>query len=198
LRAAVIAARKENMPKDNIERAIKKSQGADAESYDEVRYEGRGPGAVAIIVEGLTDNRNRTASDVRSLFSKYGGTLGETVAYMFDRLGQIQYPADKASAEQMLEAAIEAGADDVQSSDQGHDIFCSLDDLITVREALEKRLGPPSSARFIWRPQTSVNVDGETADALIKLIEALDDHDDVQQVYANFEMSDAALAKLTA
>ena len=198
LRAAIIAARKENMPKDNIERAIKKSQGADAENYEEVRYEGRGPGAVAIIVEGLTDNRNRTASDVRSLFSKYGGSLGENVSYMFDRFGQIQYPADKASADEIMEAAIEAGADDVQSSDAGHDIFCKIDDLIDVRDALEKKLGPPMSARFIWRPQTSVNVEGETAAALIKLIEALDDHDDVQQVYSNFEMSDAALAKLIA
>jgi YebC/PmpR family DNA-binding regulatory protein len=198
LRAAIIAARKENMPKDNIERAIKKSQGADAESYEEVRYEGRGPGAVAIIVEALTDNRNRTASDVRSLFSKFNGTLGETVSYMFDRLGQIQYPPEKASADEMMEAAIEAGADDVQSSDAGHDIFCKTDDLNEVREALEKRLGPPSSARFIWRPQTSVMVEGDTAATLIKLIEALDDNDDVQQVYSNFEMSEAALAKLTA
>ncbi len=198
LRAAIIAARKENMPKDNIERAIKKSQGADAENYEEVRYEGRGPGAVAIIVEGLTDNRNRTASDVRSLFTKYGGSLGETVSYMFDRLGQVQYPADKATADEMLEAAIDAGADDVQSSEQGHDILCKTEDLNDVREALEKRFGPPSSARFIWRPQTSVNVEGDTASSLIKLIEALDDNDDVQQVYANFEMSEAALAKLTA
>jgi YebC/PmpR family DNA-binding regulatory protein len=198
LRAAIIAARKENMPKDNIERAIKKSQGADAESYEEVRYEGRGPGAVAIIVEALTDNRNRTASDVRSLFSKFGGTLGETVSYMFDRLGQIQYPPEKASADEMMEAAIEAGADDVQSSDAGHEIYCKTDDLNDVREALEKRLGPPLSARFIWRPQTSVMVEGDTAATLLKLIEALDDNDDVQQVYSNFEMSEAALAKLTA
>ena len=134
----------------------------------------------------------------RRLFSKYDGSLGETVAYMFDRLGQIQYPADKASADEIMEAAIEAGADDVQSSEAGHDIFCKTDDLIEVRDALEKKLGPPLSARFVWRPQTSVNVEGETAATLIKLIEALDDHDDVQQVYSNFEMSEAALAKLIA
>src|SRR5262249_1886139 len=139
-----------------------------------------------------------TASEVRSLFSKFGGSLGETVAYMFDRIGQIQYPAEKATADQMMEAAIDAGADDVQSSDRGHDIFCKTEDLNDVREALEKRLGPPLSVRFVWRPQTSVTVDGETADSLIKLIDALDDLDDVQQVYANFEMSEAALAKLTA
>lgn len=198
LRAAIIAARKENMPKENIERAIKKSQGADAENYDEVRYEGRGPGGVALIVEGLTDNRNRTASDVRSLFSKHGGALGETVAYMFDRLGQIQYPASAANAEAMLEAAIEAGADDVQSTDQTHDLFCPTDNLHEVSRELEKRFGPPSFAKFIWRPQSTVPIEGEAAETLVELIEALDDHDDVQTVTANFEMSDATLAKLTA
>jgi len=198
LRAAIIAARKESMPKDNIERAIKKASGPDTENYEEVRYEGRGPGGVAMIVEALTDNRNRTASDVRSLFSKFNGQMGETVAYMFDRLGQIQYPASAGSAEQMLDAAIEAGADDCQSNDQTHDLFCAPDDLNEVARALEKKFGPPASAKFIWRPQTSVTVEGETAETLIKLLDALDDHDDVQTVTANFEMSDATMAKLTA
>ena len=143
------------MPRDSIERAIKKSQGADAANYEEVRYEGRGPGGVALIVEALTDNRNRTASDVRSLFSKHGGQMGETVAYMFDRLGQIQYPAAAADADAMLDAAIEAGADDCQSTDQTHDLTCAPDDLNEVSRALEKRFGPPASAKFVWRPQTA-------------------------------------------
>jgi len=198
LRAAIIAARKENMPKDNIERAIKKALGGDAENYEEVRYEGRGPGGVALIVEALTDNRNRTASDVRSLFSKYGGQSGETVSYMFDRLGQIQYPAAAGSAEAMLDAAIEAGADDCQSTDQTHDLFCAPDALNEVREALEKKFGPAQSAKLVWRPQTSVPVEGEAAETLIKLLDALDDHDDVQTVTANFEMSEDTMAKLTA
>jgi YebC/PmpR family DNA-binding regulatory protein len=198
LRAAILAARKENMPKDNIERAIKKALGGDAENYEEVRYEGRGPGGVAVIVEALTDNRNRTSGDVRSLFSKHGGQAGETVAYMFDRLGQIQYPASIGSAEQMLDAAIEAGADDCQSTDQAHDFFCAPDDLTDVARALERRFGPPQSAKLVWRPQTTVPVEGEAADSLIKLLDALDDHDDVQTVFANFEMSDATMAKLTA
>jgi YebC/PmpR family DNA-binding regulatory protein len=186
------------MPKDNIERAIKKALGGDAENYEEVRYEGRGPGGVAVIVEALTDNRNRTSGDVRSLFSKHGGQAGETVAYMFDRLGQIQYPASIGSAEQMLDAAIEAGADDCQSTDQAHDFFCAPDDLTDVARALERRFGPPQSAKLVWRPQTTVPVEGDAADSLIKLLDALDDHDDVQTVFANFEMSDATMAKLTA
>ncbi len=198
LRAAIAAARKESMPRDSIERAIKKSQGADATNYEEVRYEGRGPGGVALIVEALTDNRNRTASDVRSLFAKHGGQMGETVAYMFDRLGQVQYPAATASADAMLDAAIEAGADDCQSTDQTHDLFCAPDSLAEVARALEKKFGPPSSAKFVWRPQTSVPVEGDAAETLVDLIEALDDHDDVQTVFANFEMSDATMAKLTA
>jgi YebC/PmpR family DNA-binding regulatory protein len=198
LRAVLIAARKVSMPRDSIERAIKKSQGADAANYEEVRYEGRGPGGVALIVEALTDNRNRTASDVRSLFAKNGGQMGETVAYMFDRLGQIQYPAATATADAMLDAAIEAGADDCQSTDQTHDLTCAPDDLNEVSRALEKRFGPPSSAKFVWRPKTAVPVEGDAAQTLIDLIDALDDHDDVQTVFANFEMSDATMAKLTA
>lgn len=196
LRAAIIAARKENMPKDNIERAIKKAMGGDADNYEEARYEGRGPGGISMIVEALTDNRNRTSGDVRSLFSKYGGQMGETVAYQFDRLGQIQYPADKATADQMLEAAIEAGADDCQSNDQAHDVYCASDSLNEVREALEKRFGSASLAKLVWRPQNTVPVEGDAAQSLVKLLEALDDHDDVQNVYANFEMSDETLAKV--
>jgi YebC/PmpR family DNA-binding regulatory protein len=196
LRAAIIAARKENMPKDNIERAIKKAMGGDADNYEEARYEGRGPGGISMIVEALTDNRNRTSGDVRSLFSKHGGQMGETVAYQFDRLGQIQYPADKATADEMLEAAIDAGADDCQSNDQAHDIYCASDSLNEVREALEKRFGAASMAKLVWRPQTTVPVEGDAAQSLVKLLDALDDHDDVQNVYANFEMSDETLAKV--
>lgn len=196
LRAAIIAARKENMPKDNIERAIKKALGGDADNYEEARYEGRGPGGISMIVEALTDNRNRTSGDVRALFSKYGGQMGETVAYQFDRLGQIQYPVDKATADQMLEAAIEAGADDCQSNEQTHDVFCAPDSLNEVREALEKRFGPASLAKLVWRPQSTVTVDGDAAESLVKLLDALDDHDDVQNVYANFEMSEETMARL--
>lgn len=196
LRAAIIAARKENMPKDNIERAIKKALGGDADNYEEARYEGRGPGGISMIVEALTDNRNRTSGDVRALFSKYGGQMGETVAYQFDRLGQIQYPVDKATADQMLEAAIEAGADDCQSNEQTHDVFCTPDSLNEVREALEKRFGPASLAKLVWRPQSTVTVDGDAAESLVKLLDALDDHDDVQNVYANFEMSEETMARL--
>ncbi|MBU6156271.1 MAG: YebC/PmpR family DNA-binding transcriptional regulator [Alphaproteobacteria bacterium] len=196
LRAAIIAARKENMPKDNIERAIKKALGGDAENYEEARYEGRGPGGISMIVEALTDNRNRTSGDVRSLFSKHGGQMGETVTYQFDRLGQIQYPADKATPDEMLEAAIEAGADDCQSGDQAHDVYCASDSLNEVREGLEKRFGPASLAKLVWRPQSTVSVEGDAAQSLVKLLEALDDHDDVQNVYANFEMSDETLAKV--
>jgi YebC/PmpR family DNA-binding regulatory protein len=196
LRAAIIAARKENMPKDNIERAIKKALGGDVENYEEARYEGRGPGGISMIVEALTDNRNRTSGDVRALFSKYGGQMGETVAYQFDRLGQIQYPLDKASADGMLEAAIEAGADDCQTNEQGHDVFCAPDSLNEVREALEKRFGPASMAKLVWRPQSTVPIEGDAAESLVKLLDALDDHDDVQNVWANFEMSDATMAKL--
>jgi YebC/PmpR family DNA-binding regulatory protein len=196
LRAAIIAARKENMPKDNIERAIKKAMGGDADNYEEARYEGRGPGGISMIVEALTDNRNRTSGDVRSLFSKHGGQMGETVAYQFDRLGQIQYPADKATADEMLEAAIDAGVEDCQSSDQSHDIYCASDSLNEVREALERRFGAASMAKLVWRPQTTIPVEGDAAQSLVKLLEALDDHDDVQNVYANFEMSDETLAKV--
>ena len=198
LRAAIQAAKAANMPKDNIDRAIKRGQGGDGESYDEVRYEGYGPGGVAVIVEALTDNRNRTASSVRSSFGKHGGALGETnsVSFQFNRVGQINYPAMAASADDMLEAAIEAGASDCESSDDGHEIICAADELSLVQEKLEARFGPPEQAILTWKPQTLVPVDDEKAETLFKLLEALDDNDDVQRVIANFEVSEAALARL--
>ena len=199
LRTAIIAAKAQSMPKDNIERAVKKGQGGDAENYDEVRYEGRGPGGVALIVEALTDNRNRTSADVRSTFAKYSGEMGaaNSVVFLFDRVGQIIYPKDKRSDDAMLEIAIEAGADECVSTDEGHEFLTSLDSFIAVRDALEAKLGAPASAGFTWRPQTMVAVKDDAAESLIKLIETLDDHDDVQNVYGNYELSEAALAKLT-
>ena len=200
LRAAVLAARAENMPKDNIERAIKKAQGGDAENYDEIRYEGYGPGGVAVIVEALTDNRNRTASEVRSYFSKNGGSLAETgaVAFQFNRVGVVQYGADKATADAMLEAAIEAGAEDVSSSASGHEVICAPENLNEVARTLEAKFGEPRKSGLVWRPQNTVAVDDEAGEKLLKLIEMLEDNDDVQNVYANFEISDALLAKLSA
>ncbi|HET9903948.1 MAG TPA: YebC/PmpR family DNA-binding transcriptional regulator [Xanthobacteraceae bacterium] len=200
LRAAVLAARAENMPKDNIERAIKKAQGGEGESYEEIRYEGYGPGGVAIIVEVLTDNRNRTASDVRSTFAKHGGNLAETgaVSFMFDRVGLVEYDAKVASADAMLDAAIEAGADDVVSSENGHEIYTSPERFSEVAKALEARSGEPRKAGLTWRPQNTVAVDDEQGEKLLKLIEALNDHDDVQNVYANFEISEALMARMTA
>jgi YebC/PmpR family DNA-binding regulatory protein len=198
LRAAIQAAKAANMPKDNIDRAIKRGQGGDAESYDEVRYEGYGPGGVAVIVEALTDNRNRTASAVRSTFGKHGGSLGETnsVSFQFNRVGSIRYPAAVASADDMLEAAIEAGADDVDSSEEGHEILCVADELAAVQEALEARFGAPEQASLTWKPQATVPVDDEKAESLFKMLEALDENDDVQRVIANFEVSESALARL--
>lgn len=200
LRAAIQAARAQNMPKDNIERAIQKAQGADAETYETVRYEGFGPGGVSIIVEALTDNRNRTASDVRTAFQKNGGTLGESgsVSYLFSLVGSVTYPASAADADQMLEAAIEAGADDCVSSPEGHEIICAVEALGEVRDALEARFGPPESARLVWKPQTSIPVDSAQAETLFRLLDALDDNDDVQQVYANYEVADEVLQKMTA
>jgi YebC/PmpR family DNA-binding regulatory protein len=198
LRAAIQAAKAANVPKDNIERAIKRGQGGDAESYDEVRYEGYGPGGVAVIVEALTDNRNRTASAVRSTFAKYGGSLGETnsVSFQFNRVGSIRYPAEVADADTMLEAAIDAGADDVESNDEGHEIVCAPDELDAVREALEARFGPPEQAALSWRPQATVPVDDERAEGLLKMLQALDDNDDVQRVVANFEVPEGTLERL--
>ncbi|MGE0423832.1 MAG: YebC/PmpR family DNA-binding transcriptional regulator [Reyranellaceae bacterium] len=202
LRAAVIAARVANMSKDTIDRAIKRASGAGGEAdYVELRYEGYGPGGVAVIVEALTDNRNRTASDVRSTFTKYGGSLGETnsVSFMFDRVGEFRFPLSVGSADEVMEKAIEAGADDVQTvegEDGYHEIVCAQDDFAAVREALEKSLGQPTSAKIVWRPRTTSPVEGDQAQSLFKLIEQLEDSDDVQNVYANFEMSDATMASL--
>jgi len=201
LRAAVLAARQANMPKDTVDRAIKRGAGADAgENYDEVRYEGYGPGGVAVIVEALTDNRNRTASDVRAAFTKSSGALGETnsVSFMFDRVGEIVYPAAVASADDMLEAAIEAGANDVESGDETHVVLSSVDDFNEVRDALEQRFGEAQSAKLTWRPKTTSPVDEETATSLFKLLDTLEDSDDVQNVYANFEVSDDIMARLSA
>jgi YebC/PmpR family DNA-binding regulatory protein len=199
LRAAIIAARAENMTKDSIERAIKKASGNDAESYDEIRYEGYGPGGVAIIVEVLTDNRNRTASDVRSYFTKHGGNLAETgaVSFMFDHLGTIEYDAKVASEDAMLEAAIEAGADDVVSGPNGHEIYSSQESFAAVAKALEAKFGEPRKSALMWKPQNSIAVDDETAETLLSLIETLNEHDDVQNVYANFEVSDALVEKMS-
>ena len=200
LRAAMLAARAENMPKDNIDRAIKKSQGTDTESYDEIRYEGYGPGGVAIIVEALTDNRNRTAGEVRAIFSKSGGNLAETgaVSFMFSHVGVVEYDAKATSADAMLEAAIEAGAEDVTSNDDGHQIITTPDTLNDVAKALEAKFGEPRKASLLWRPQNTVALDDEAGEKVLKLIELLDDSDDVQNVYANFEVSDALVAKMSA
>ncbi|RTL52204.1 MAG: YebC/PmpR family DNA-binding transcriptional regulator [Bradyrhizobiaceae bacterium] len=198
LRAAVVAARAENMPRDNIERAIKKAIGGDSENYDEIRYEGYGPGGVAVIVEALTDNRNRAASDIRSYFTKAGGNLGETgsVSFMFDHVGVIEYDADKASADAMLEAAIEAGADDVASDENGHEIYASQETLRDVAKTLEAKFGEPRKAAVIWKPQNNIAVSDEVGEKLFKLLDLLNEHDDVQNVYANFEVSDALAAKM--
>jgi len=200
LRAAIIEARKNNMTRDRIERAIKSAQpgAADNANYDEVRYEGYGPGGVALIIEALTDNRNRTASELRTALSKHGGTLGESnsVAFMFSRVGQIIYPAAVASADAMLEAVIDAGGDNVESGTEMHDITTSVDDFGTVRAALEKKFGEPQSARLTWNPQTLVPVTGEPAQNLVKLLDALDDDDDVQNVFGNFDIAAAELETL--
>jgi YebC/PmpR family DNA-binding regulatory protein len=200
LRAAIIAARAENMPKDNIERAIRKGQGGDAENYDEVRYEGYGPGGVALIVEALTDNRNRTAADIRAAFSKYGGALGETnsVAFLFRRVGVISYPKSAGSEDAMLEAAIEAGAEECDSSGEGHEFLTTVEDFAAVRDALEAKLGAPQSTSIAWRPLNAMAVRDDSGETLVKLIEVLDDHDDVQNVYGNYELSEALVQKLSA
>jgi YebC/PmpR family DNA-binding regulatory protein len=200
LRAAVLAARAENMSKDSIERAIKKALGGDTEAYDEIRYEGYGPGGVAVIVEALTDNRNRTASDVRSYFTKTGGNLAETgaVSFMFDRVGLIEFDARVASVDAILEAAIEAGADDVVSTEDGHEIYAAQDSFANAAKALEAKFGEPRKAALVWKPQNTIAIDDEKGEKMFKLMELLNDHDDVQNVYANFEMSDALMAKMGA
>ena len=201
LRAAVLAARQANMPKDTVERAIKRGAGGEGgDAYEEVRYEGYGPGGVAVIVEALTDNRNRTASDVRAAFTKAGGALGETnsVSFQFDHVGEIAYPAAVASVDEMLEAAIEAGAGDVESDSDGHVVISASDDFNNVRDALESRFGPPESARLAWRPRNNALIDEETAASLFKLLETLEDSDDVQNVFANFEVGEDVMARLSA
>ncbi len=200
LRLAVQAARAENMPKDNIERAIKKAQGGDSEAYEAIRYEGYAPGGVAVIAEALTDNRNRTGGAVRAAFTKYGGNLGSTgsVAHMFDHVGEITYASEAGTADQVLEAAVEAGADDVQSDEDGHLITFSFDSLGTVAGALEEKLGEAQSVKVIWKPNLTTAVEEDNAETIMKLISALEDDDDVQNVFANFEISDEILQKLTA
>ena len=201
LRAAMVAARQANMPKDTVDRAIKKATGgAGGEDYAEVRYEGYGPSGVAIIVEALTDNRNRTASDIRSAFAKHGGALGETnsVSFLFNRLGVIRYPASAGTADDVLEAAIEAGAENVDSDAEAHEITTAAEDFFAVRDSLESQLGAPESARLDWRPTTSVTLDEARAAALLKLLEVLDESEDVQNVYANFDIPDAVMQKLSA
>ena len=200
LRAAILAARAENMSKDSIERAIKKASGSEAETYDEIRYEGYGPGGVAVIVEVLTDNRNRTAGEVRSTFTKSGGNLAETgaVSFMFDHLGVVEYGPQAASPDAMLEAAIEAGAEDVASSESGHEIYTQPDSLAAVGKLLEARFGEPRKTALVWKPQNTVPVDDEQGEKVLKLIEGLNEHDDVQNVYANFEISDALMQKMSA
>jgi YebC/PmpR family DNA-binding regulatory protein len=198
LRAAVLAARAENMPKDNIERAIKKASGADTETYDEVRYEGYAPGGVAVIVEALTDNRNRTAGEVRSYFTKAGGSLAETgaVSFMFDHVGLIEFPAPAATEDAMLEGAIEAGAQDVVSTPDGHEVITTIEALREVAQALEQRFGEPRKVGLVWRPQNTIGVDDEAGEKILRLVGLLEDNEDVQNVYANFEISDALVAKL--
>ena len=200
LRAAIIAAKAQSMSKDVIERAIRKAQGGEAENYVEVRYEGFGPGGVALIVEALTDNRNRTAADIRAAFSKYGGALGESgsVTFMFQRMGSIVYPGSAGDADAMLEVAIEAGAEESISGSEGHEFLCRVEDFAAVRDALEAKLGQPLSAKMVWRPMNTVPVSDSAGETLSKLLDVLDDHDDVQNVYANYEMSDAPMEKLSA
>ncbi|NQV44157.1 MAG: YebC/PmpR family DNA-binding transcriptional regulator, partial [Rhodospirillales bacterium] len=187
-------------PKDNIERSIKKASVDDGANFEEVRYEGYGPGGIAVIVEALTDNRNRTASEVRSAFTKHGGNLGETgsVNFMFDRVGLINYPADTASADAMFEAALEAGAQDVVSTSDGHEITCEPDDFSDVREALVEKFGEPETGNLDWKPQNSIPVDEDAAGTLIKMLDVLEDNDDVQRVAANFDISDDVMERLSA
>jgi YebC/PmpR family DNA-binding regulatory protein len=200
LRLAVANAKAESMPKDNIDRAIKKAAGGEADSMEEIRYEGFGPGGVGLIVEVLTDNRNRTAANVRAAFSKYGGALGETgsVSFMWDHVGEIRYPPAAGTEDTVMEAAIEAGADDVASDEDSHVITTSFEDLSSVAEALESALGPPQSANVVWRPKSATPISGDAAATLLKLIDALDDDDDVQTVWSNEDIPEDELARLTA
>jgi YebC/PmpR family DNA-binding regulatory protein len=200
LRLAFQNAKAQSMPKDNIDRAIKKASGADAESYDQVRYEGYGPGGIAVIVEALTDNRNRTASNVRSLFTKAGGALGETgsVSFSFDHVGEIVYPLSAGDGDKVMEAAIEAGADDVLTDEEGHYIYTGFESMSEVSKALEAILGEASTVKAIWKPQNSVPVDFDRAQSLMKMTDALEDDDDVQNVYTNMDIPEDVMAKLSA
>ena len=201
LRAAVAAAREANMPKDTVERAIRKAAGAGAgDDFAEVRYEGYGPAGVAVIVEALTDNRNRTASDVRAAFARQGGALGETnsVAFLFQRQGVVRYPSRVADADTMLEAAVEAGAENVESADSGHEVTTAVEDFFAVRDALEARFGPPERAELEWRPSTTVVLDAEQAVSVLKLLDALEEIDDVQNVSANFDIPESVMQRIEA
>lgn len=200
LRAAINAAKAQSVPKDNIQRSIDKAAGNDGDNYEEMRYEGYGPGGVSLIVEALTDNRNRSASNVRAAFTKAGGALGETgsVSFMWNRVGEIYYPVSVGDADKVMEAAIEAGADDVESDEEGHTIYCSFENLGEVSKSLEASLGEAESVKPIWQPQNNVPVDEERAQSLMKLVATLEDDDDVQSVYANFEVDDETMAKLSA
>jgi YebC/PmpR family DNA-binding regulatory protein len=199
LRLAVQAARAENMPKDNIDRAIKKAAGGDDDAFENIRYEGYAPGGVAIIIEALSDNRNRTGGAIRALFTKYGGNLGSTgsVAHMFAHVGEIVYLAKSGSADAVLEAAIEAGADDCSSDSDGHTVVCAFDSLGSVAGALEAKLGEAATTKVIWKPTLTARVDEDTARTVFKLLGALDDDDDVQNVFSNIDVDEATMAKLT-
>ena len=198
LRTALLACRSANMPKDNIERVLKKAEGGDSEQYDEIRYEGYGPGGVAVIVEALTDNRNRTASEVRATFGKFGGNLGETgsVNFMFDRVGQIIYPADAAGDEAMFEGALEAGADNVESDENGHEVTTAVEDFNAVREAMESKFGAPEEAGLTWKPQNTTPINEDQAQTFMKLMDALDDLDDVQSVSSNVDIPEDIMVKM--
>ncbi|MEM6277590.1 MAG: YebC/PmpR family DNA-binding transcriptional regulator [Pseudomonadota bacterium] len=200
LRLAVKEAKSNSMPKDNIERAISKATGGDGDDYEEIRYEGYGPGGIAIIVETMTDNRNRTASSVRSTFGKHGGNLGETgsVSFMFDRMGEVVYPADVGDEDTVMMAALEAGAEDVATSEEGHFIYCTDSDLASVSDALETELGEAESTKLVWKPQTTTELDLEGVQKVMRLMETLEDDDDVQRVTANLEVSDEVAAELDA
>ncbi|MEM7216539.1 MAG: YebC/PmpR family DNA-binding transcriptional regulator [Pseudomonadota bacterium] len=199
LRLAIQNAKGQSMPKDNIQRAINKGSGGDGEDYEEIRYEGYGPGGVAVIVEALTDNRNRSASNVRACFTKNGGQMAETgsVSFMFDRMGEITYKPEAGDEETVMEAAIEAGADDVQSDEDGHVIYCEFDSFGEVAKNLEVTLGEAESVKSVWKPQNNTPVDAEKAATLLKLMDALEEDDDVQNVYSNFEIDDEIIAELS-
>ncbi|MDJ0613507.1 MAG: YebC/PmpR family DNA-binding transcriptional regulator [Rhizobiaceae bacterium] len=200
LRLAIQNAKGQSMPKDNIQRAITKGSGGDGEDYEEIRYEGYGPGGVAVIVEALTDNRNRSASNIRACFTKNGGQMAETgsVSFMFDKMGEITYRPDAGDEDAVMEAAIMAGADDVQSDEDGHVIYCEFDSFGEVTKNLEEALGEAESVKSVWKPQNNTPVDEEKAATLLKLMDALDEDDDVQNVYSNFEIDDEVMAKLSA